>query len=291
MQKTIHTCTYHNNYWSNLRVTKNLRIVEISEKTGVPRGSLSNYFTGKCMPKDNVIAAICDVFEIDFETGKQAFYDGFMQYKPRTKTRGYMTNSEPRVELPEDPLANKVIKKYKKKAVAVTEKTSVKTKHETAWSKRLKTAGLTATEFAKYLGKEKSTVIKYVSGKNMPPKEVVQLFADYFKVPYVQAAEEFQIAYEQYNHIERKKPKKLADIDDTSSVSIPEHTVCKEPSKSRKLNKKQAVSLMKSLYGRIDAETFMLIVNHGKISDSKLRELYLNLDYDTFITLSKFLKE
>jgi len=291
MQKTIHTASYHNNYWSNLRVERNLRIVEIAEKTGIPRGSLGNYFTGKLMPKDHVIEKICELFDVSFLEGKSEFYNGYMSYQATHKQEMIKKNSTSNPDYTSyDPvlLDHKVIKKHNKKAVALEDKTSHKIKHITAWRQRFNDNNVTATDFAKYIGKEKSTVIKYISGKNRPPKEITQMFADYFHIPYSQAAEEFQIGYEQYHHIEHKKPKKLVSIDDTAAIELPEIKVNPAPKKSSTSNR-ALTTLMKSLYGKIDADTYLMIMNKGKISESKLRELYLNLDFDTFMDLSKFL--
>lgn len=289
-QKTIHTHSYHDNFWCNLRIERNISLKVIAEKLGMKTGSVGNYFIGLTMPKDDVIEQICEIFDVPFAQGKVEFYKGCVAYKATYKQGECSSNSQPNPEYSEDTLNHKVVKKHNKKAVALEDKTAHKVKHYTAWRNRLNESGVSATELATYLGKEKSTVIKYISGKSRPPKEITQLIADYFHVPYVQAAEEFQIAYEQYHNIEHKKPKKLADIDAESSVEIPEVVVSPAKVTRKKISAKKSDMLMKSLYGKVDAETFLAISTKGKISESKLRELYLTLDYDTFMELSSFLK-
>ena len=287
-QKTIHTHTFHTNFWSSKRVERNIPIKKIATAINRSTGTTGSYFTGKTLPDDKIITTICEMFDVPFSEGKDHFIEDHDLYV--ASRRGLaQANSEDNPEYEADPLKNKVIKKYHKRAVAVEVKSNHKVKHETVWRKRLNAAGITSAEFAKYLSKDKSTVVKYISGKNMPPKEVVQMFADYFKVPYTQAAEEFRVAYEQFNHIERKKPKQLVNIETSSEIALPTYEVNKT-SKEKPLSKKAENALMKTLYGKLDAETFMTLMNKGKISESKLRELYINLDFETFMNLSKFLK-
>lgn len=289
-QKTLHTHTFHDNYWSKLRVERNIGFKELSQKLNIPKGCLGNYFVGKVVPSDKVAAAICDYFNVPFEEGMQEFINGNAIYYPSRSNEDLRSNSEANPDFVEsDSIENKVLKKHKKKVYAIVDKTNTRTIHETAWRQRFRENNITAAEFATYLGKEKSTVAKYLSGKSRPPKEITQMFADYFSIPYVQAAEEFQIAYEQYHNIVHKTPKKLFDIEDTSSIALPEVEIKMQPI-TKTLSKRATNSIMKALYGKVDADTFMMIVNKGKITESKLRELYLKLDYDTFIELSKFLK-
>ena len=288
-QKTVHTHTFHDNYWSKLRVERNIGFKELSQKLNLSKGSLGNYFVGKVVPRQTIAADICEFFNVPFEEGMQEFYNSHAMYHP-TRGGDVTSNSEDNPEYVPEPvdLDKKVIKRYKKKAVAIVDKENTRIKHITAWRQRFIDNNISVAEFAQYIGREKSGVVKYLSGKSRPSKEITQMFADYFDVPYSQAAEEFQIAYEQYHHIEHKKPKKLADIDDTSSIPLPSVEVTPYPAK--KTSKKPSKAALKSLYGKIDADTFIAILNKGKINEAKLRELYLNLDYDTFMELTAFLK-
>ena len=64
---------FKDTYWNKLRVERGYKLKELAEVLDMNLGTLGAFFTGQSMPKDETIKAICDLFGIDFGTGKLAF--------------------------------------------------------------------------------------------------------------------------------------------------------------------------------------------------------------------------
>lgn len=285
MSRVINTHTYHDGHIAKRRVELNITVKELAAQVGVTPSMMGNYVTGKTIPNGTYMEAICDVLGIDFEVGKKMFEEDHAKY---VATRKELKATNFKV----DPNGSPIVPRGRNKKPKSEPIPSVRTiKHYTPWRQRFINTNTNYAEFAKYIGKERSSVSKYLAGKNRPDKETTQLFADYFKIPYTQAAEEFEIGYEQYHHIEHKRVKKLADIDNSSRIQLPEVVVEDIPKPAKKKKSRKALdNLLKSIYGKVDRDTYTELLTKGKISESKLRELYLHTDYDTFIEISKYLQ-
>lgn len=65
--------TFKDNFWCRKRVECNMKVSEVGEAIDHPYKRVGQYFTGQALPDDDVIHAICDLFDVDFVTGKQEF--------------------------------------------------------------------------------------------------------------------------------------------------------------------------------------------------------------------------
>ncbi len=63
------------NFWNKIRVEKNIRYKDLVELFPNYRSesTIAGWFTGQFMPKDDNIKILCDLFDVDFETGKAEF--------------------------------------------------------------------------------------------------------------------------------------------------------------------------------------------------------------------------
>ncbi len=61
------------NFWNKLRVDRNIRYKDIAELYGGCASRWGSYFSGQIMPADEQIHQLCDLFDVDFETGKAEF--------------------------------------------------------------------------------------------------------------------------------------------------------------------------------------------------------------------------
>lgn len=63
------------NFWNEIRVEKNIRYKDLAELFPNYRSqtTVAWWFSGQLMPKDNQIKTLCDLFDVDFETGKAEF--------------------------------------------------------------------------------------------------------------------------------------------------------------------------------------------------------------------------
>ena len=72
--------TFKDNFWSKLRVERNLTTKEIADYLGEGEKKTSAYFTGFLLPDDNTIRQLCDLFDVDFNTGNLEFQHAHRQY-------------------------------------------------------------------------------------------------------------------------------------------------------------------------------------------------------------------
>lgn len=76
-------------FWNTIRNESGLTIVEVAEGIGKPKSRVvvGKYFTGEVMPNDETITALCNLFDVEFERGKEEFskaYDAWHNRLPST---------------------------------------------------------------------------------------------------------------------------------------------------------------------------------------------------------------
>lgn len=81
MPSTKSPYTMKDNFWSRKRVENKMTIAEIAELIGESDKTVSAYFTGFLMPHDNSIENLCELFSVDFATGKLEFQHAHRSYK------------------------------------------------------------------------------------------------------------------------------------------------------------------------------------------------------------------
>lgn len=99
---------YRDNFWMRKRIDVGLRYSDIAEATGLCASTLNGYFSGSTMPSDNVIAIICNFFDVDEVRGKSEFikiheaWDSYNNRSPITckKSRPKATKKAPSIEVP-----------------------------------------------------------------------------------------------------------------------------------------------------------------------------------------------
>jgi transcriptional regulator with XRE-family HTH domain len=65
--------TFKDNFWSRKRVECDMKIKEVGEAINQPLKRVGQYFTGQALPNDDIIHDLCDLFDVDFVTGKREF--------------------------------------------------------------------------------------------------------------------------------------------------------------------------------------------------------------------------
>lgn len=85
MKRGVRTCTYKNTFWSKKRVEYDIKLKDIAEAIGVPITTVGMYFTGAYMPKESIVVAICNLFDVDFETGWDEFRKAHEEYRAERK--------------------------------------------------------------------------------------------------------------------------------------------------------------------------------------------------------------
>lgn len=85
MPSTKAPYTRKDNFWSKKRVENKMTIVEIADLIGENEKTVSCYFSGFLMPHDTSIKSLCELFSVDFETGKLEFQHAHTRYKAEHK--------------------------------------------------------------------------------------------------------------------------------------------------------------------------------------------------------------
>lgn len=73
--------TFKDNFWSKLRVERELTVKELATLCGVNEKSMSTFFTGQCMPDDIIVKDLCDYFGVDFNQGQLEFQHAHLKYR------------------------------------------------------------------------------------------------------------------------------------------------------------------------------------------------------------------
>ena len=80
-RKTKAPHTFKDNFWSRQRVEKGMTVREIAEVLGVREKRVGMYFSGQCLPDDQFVRDICDLFDVDFHTGNLEFQHAHRAWK------------------------------------------------------------------------------------------------------------------------------------------------------------------------------------------------------------------
>ena len=85
MSKHGNALTFKDNFWSKLRIEKNYSLQEIAEVVGMSDASIGQYFTGATIPSIPVIHDLCDLFDVDYDTGELEFQRAHADWKAEHK--------------------------------------------------------------------------------------------------------------------------------------------------------------------------------------------------------------
>jgi transcriptional regulator with XRE-family HTH domain len=60
-------------FWNKIRVTAGISCRELADLMGVSVGTIGNWFSGHSVPLEKNIVKLCDFFDVDYDTGYNAF--------------------------------------------------------------------------------------------------------------------------------------------------------------------------------------------------------------------------
>lgn len=84
------------NFWNKLRVDHHLRYIDLAEKLGGSESRWGAYFSGQTMPNPTSVRQLCDLFEVDYDTGYQEFAKAHAVWSSSAHSqRRYITNGHP----------------------------------------------------------------------------------------------------------------------------------------------------------------------------------------------------
>lgn len=99
---TTAPCTYKDNFWSKKRVEANRTLPEVAKTIGCSYSKIAKVFCGMTMPDDQMIKALCDMFDVDFIVGKGEFQKAYNEYKI-IRGRKMVCCGDRRPRNPDDP--------------------------------------------------------------------------------------------------------------------------------------------------------------------------------------------
>lgn len=150
------------NFWNDERLKRNWSLEYISQKINVPKGTVGSWFAGISAPRDDSkIEALCNLFEIDFNTGYNAFYQAERNWK---SSRNRFLSYNP----------------------------------DNFWTNIRRNAHESLTDISKATGILKSTLAKAFSGRRMPKDTTIQAICDHYCVDFNIGKEEFSKAHSAY---------------------------------------------------------------------------------------------
>lgn len=112
------------NFWNRKRVEANFRIRDIAELLGGSESKWGMYFSGQIMPPTIAVTKLCDLFEVDFNEGFDAFRETHESWKATGGTRTLITGESDRKKSKQK--VTRTVKKYEvKKSEDVAERSGV----------------------------------------------------------------------------------------------------------------------------------------------------------------------
>lgn len=259
-------------YWSRLRIERRLSYDVIAHYTGSNNPMLATWFHGDNVPNDEMILKLCELFSIDFDRGKQHFWEDFQAKHPgKTPTHWNPRHSRPA------PPPNKYLRIYK----------------DTFWNRLRLQKGIPTKQLAKMLGiKSVYFIYTWFSGQHVPSDNHIRKLCEIYEVDYEKGKQEFLDAHAGWYswNLENKKaciaterqgmytPKK--DNRDLEIAEIPTSTLQDMQNLRKKI-----------LWDRIPPEMQKHICD--KIAECKkhiIDELQSEIDFYTFDVIVNYLK-
>ena len=76
------------NFWINKRKDANLTMKDVCEILNIKKdkSTVAKYFTGEILPTDDVINSLCQIFDVDFATGKHEFEKAYDVWHEKKKS-------------------------------------------------------------------------------------------------------------------------------------------------------------------------------------------------------------
>lgn len=87
------TQAFKDTYWNRLRVERNIMHKELAEYFGVSVSTVGGWFSGQLMPNDLMIKRACELFDVEFATGKEEFRKAHALWKCERQRSGIKIQS------------------------------------------------------------------------------------------------------------------------------------------------------------------------------------------------------
>jgi len=285
------------NFWISKYKPAGYTYVDLGKLIDKGHSVTRDYFTGKVMPSDSVIATLCEFFDVDFETGKAEFQKSFDAWTLANSDRYRVSgNSHSLIGYKYVSKKKKATQKAKIPQVQVSESaTNVPRgrgnpgKADNFWRQLRVQYNVSFDTLMDITSCSKDQLKNYFCGENMPSTTTIKILCNYFRIPYQQGKKEFKKMHTAW--LKQKanrttivattpKAEEVAKVAEAPKVTpVATTTTVREPVVIAK-----SYNIMEALYGKVSYEEFNQIIKH-EVSEDLLRTLYGKLDFDLFMAI------
>ena len=237
-----------NKFWNELRRNSKLTLKDISEITNIPTPTLSTYFTGRIIPNEKVLEALCNLFGVDKEKGHAEFVAANEEFRKNhtetDATEEVTATSEVSVACDKDASYN-------------------------FWPDLVKQNTFSYHDLSVYLNVPEAKVAKYFSGEVVPNFNQIRMLCGL------------------YGGVDIKTGSKGFEALHNHFVNAPS-----EPVKTAESVSSSDVDIFELIYGNIPYRSFLKIYDMIANRDREAMQLlYGKIDYDAYNIIQEQLKD
>ena len=269
----------HHNFWINKKLAEGCTNVDLGALLGKDDSTISAYFIGKSMPKDDVIQILCEYFNVDFNLGKAKFQEAFDQWTEDHKDT-YVAKGDSHQRIAFD------WKKYRKSKSKKSERhLGYRAKVDNFWRALRIKQGLSYEEISANTNISSLMCKQYFSGQCLPSTDRAYAICDYMGVDHDVGVAKFAEIHQKWREDHTKLsiikvPEKL-DPMESPQISQPVASTSESCVAHTIGNLDDALEY---LYGKVAYDEFERLLTL-KTVDDVLKALYGKVDYNLYVEL------
>lgn len=277
----------HHNFWIDKKLAEGCTNGDLGALLGKDDSTISAYFIGKNMPKDDVIQTLCEYFNVDFNLGKAKFREAFDQWTEDHKDT-YVAKGDSHQLIAFD--WKKYRKPKSKDVKAVKSKRSKNhlgnhAKADNFWRALRIEQGLSYEEISANTGIPSLMCQEYFSGERLPSTDRAYAICDYMGVDHDVGVAKFAEIHQKWREDHTKLsiikvPEKLDPIE-SPQISQPVASISESCAVHTIGN---LDDVLEYLYGKVDYDEFERMLTL-KTVDAVLKALYGKVDYNLYVDL------
>ena len=271
-----------NTFWNRVRVSRGVKIREVAEMFGVSEAIAGLWFSGQKPPKTAIQCQLCDLFNVDYETGINNFTNDHKIWKNERGRFNFITE--------EDLETMKSTKKMSKQS----EKSGTpgaKIRYSTPWNIRRQESGISITDLATFLNLAKCTVSTFFTGRAIPTDNHIQMLCGLFNgLDFDTGKQDFITGHEMWvsANPDAENHKKSA-APSTEEIAETFDTVVDETCESSESIQNSIIDLV---YGKVSRTDFLEFVDALSKHNSKALDIiYGKLPSRDFILINNKFNE
>ena len=274
-----------NTFWNRVRVSKGIKIREVAEMFDVSEAIAGLWFSGQKPPKTAIQCQLCDLFDVDYETGINNFTNDHKIWKNERGRFNFIT---------EEDLE---IMKSTKKASKQSEQpgtSGAKIRYSTPWNIRRQESGISIADLAAFLNLAKCTVSTFFSGRAMPSDKHIQMLCGLFNgLDFDTGKQDFIAGHEMWlseNPDTRNRKKSCTKVAPTTEEIV--ETFNTTPGGCGPSSEGLIEYLIDFVYGKINRTDFLAFSDAISRGDSKALDIiYGKLPSRDFILINNKFNE